>query len=729
MNYTTLKTPGVYVNEVSIFPPSVAQVPTAIPAFVGYTEKHQDVNGDSLQNKPKKISSMVDFVLYYGGAPKLLFDATTGNGVELDVNTNQVVKANNKQNYYLFDSMQMYFANGGGDCYVVSVNKYVEPAGTVDFTAMENGVNVLKEVDEPTMIVFPDGVSMGSNLYKLQQAAMKQCGELMDRVGVFDIMKAEDRSSHDAKVKEFRDSIGMSNLKYAAAYTPWLKVGIQKNAKYRDIKGQIVKAGAGVPVSLSTLVKNFPPAEDATIKGLLTTLDQLVSDNNFIGKRISDFLKKGNAQFSKYAPENMVAPTPTDLPSLQQGFDLLVQSVNNKIAAADAAPTAVNVDAASDELIKMLWQVYNLTFMLDDFGINSANFVQNQKVLENVWTSMSFTAPFTGLGAAPGDNLPAGVFLNKITELAKWDGTLADAATKAVSDTPAAATIQSQAPFAGTYELFNLVAASVDTAILAVAAPGASEPNRLLNQKAAISKIKDLFTYFYSIVSGIEAFAASLEKITEESLLAAWPVYKNIIDGINNNMSLLPPSGAMAGIYARVDNERGVWKAPANVSVTYANGTLINITDAMQESLNVDVDAGKSINAIRVFSGKGTMVWGARTLAGNDNEWRYVPVRRFFNMVEESVKKSTAWAVFEPNDANTWVKVKSMIDNFLTLQWRAGALAGAKPEEAFFVRVGLNQTMTFVDILEGRMIVQIGMAVVRPAEFIVLEFSHKVQTS
>ena len=98
-------------------------------------------------------------------------------------------------------------------------------------------------------------------------------------------------------------------------------------------------------------------------------------------------------------------------------------------------------------------------------------------------------------------------------------------------------------------------------------------------------------------------------------------------------------------------------------------------------------------------------------------------------MVEESVKKSTSWAVFEPNDANTWVKVKSMIENFLTLLWRQGALAGAKPDDAFFVEVGLNKTMTYIDILEGRMIVKIGMAAVRPAEFIILEFSHKIQVS
>ncbi len=145
--------------------------------------------------------------------------------------------------------------------------------------------------------------------------------------------------------------------------------------------------------------------------------------------------------------------------------------------------------------------------------------------------------------------------------------------------------------------------------------------------------------------------------------------------------------------------------------------------------MNVDVNAGKSVNAIRSFSGKGILVWGARTLAGNDNEWRYISVRRFFNMVEESIKKSTYWAVFEPNDANTWVKVKGMIENYLTQKWRDGALAGAIPDEAFFVKVGLGLTMTAQDILEGRMNVEIGMAAVRPAEFIILKFSHKMQES
>ncbi|HPS12550.1 MAG TPA: phage tail sheath C-terminal domain-containing protein [Prolixibacteraceae bacterium] len=215
---------------------------------------------------------------------------------------------------------------------------------------------------------------------------------------------------------------------------------------------------------------------------------------------------------------------------------------------------------------------------------------------------------------------------------------------------------------------------------------------------------------------------ASIESIDNDA-------YNKIKTKINNLPITLPPSAAMAGVYARVDKDRGVWKAPANVGLNYVTKPSVKITHEMQEGLNVDSTAGKSINAIRAFTGKGTLVWGARTLAGNDNEWRYIPVRRFFNMVEESVKKATSQYVFEPNDANTWIKVRAMIENFLTLQWRAGALAGAKQDEAFYVRVGLGQTMTAQDILNGYMHVEIGMAVVRPAEFIILKFSHKLQES
>ena len=205
-------------------------------------------------------------------------------------------------------------------------------------------------------------------------------------------------------------------------------------------------------------------------------------------------------------------------------------------------------------------------------------------------------------------------------------------------------------------------------------------------------------------------------------------LYFDILKSLAKNNIILPPSSSVAGVYCQVDNTRGVWKAPANVSLSFVKEPMVRIDDEDQKDMNV-TGTGKSVNAIRFFSGKGILVWGARTLAGNDNEWRYISVRRFYNMVEESVKKASEPFVFEPNDANTWAKVKGMIENFLTLQWRSGALMGAKPDEAFFVHVGLGETMTALDIFEGRMIVEIGLAVVRPAEFIILKFSHKMLES
>lgn len=212
---------------------------------------------------------------------------------------------------------------------------------------------------------------------------------------------------------------------------------------------------------------------------------------------------------------------------------------------------------------------------------------------------------------------------------------------------------------------------------------------------------------------------------------AAAKVMSAILNGVDAERALhpivLPPSAAMAGVYATVDRERGVWKAPANVSVNAVVQPTIAVNDDTQAGLNVDTTGGKSINVIREFPNKGSIVWGARTLAGNDNEWRYVPVRRLFLVVEESIQKSTGHFVFEPNDAGTWTKLKAMIENYLTRLWREGGLAGANPEQAFFVNVGLGSTMTSADILEGKLIVEVGMAAVRPAEFVILRFSHILQ--
>jgi len=213
-----------------------------------------------------------------------------------------------------------------------------------------------------------------------------------------------------------------------------------------------------------------------------------------------------------------------------------------------------------------------------------------------------------------------------------------------------------------------------------------------------------------------------------KSLVAMSPLYGSILGAMTQRLNLLPPAAAMAGIYTMVDNSRGVWKAPANVSLSAVVSPAVNISHDEQEDLNVTTQ-GKSINAIRSFIGEGTLVWGARTLDGNNLDWRYINVRRTMIMLEESVRLATKAYVFEPNDANTWVTIKSMIRNFLTGIWKRGGLAGAIPDEAFSIHVGLGETMTSEDILEGILRVTVLVAVSRPAEFIEITFQQQMQKS
>ncbi|OYQ36284.1 phage tail protein [Niveispirillum lacus] len=213
------------------------------------------------------------------------------------------------------------------------------------------------------------------------------------------------------------------------------------------------------------------------------------------------------------------------------------------------------------------------------------------------------------------------------------------------------------------------------------------------------------------------------------ALTNASKTYALIIKQVMNVANLLPPSGAMAGVYTVNDNTAGVWNSPANTSIVGAASLPIKLTDSQQANLNVDAVSGKSINAIRFFNGQGILVWGARTLDGNSLDWRYISVRRTMIFLEQSVKLAARAYVFALNNANTWAAVKSMISSFLTDVWKQGGLLGAKPNDAFSVSVGLGTTMTAEDLLNGYMRVTVLVCVVRPAEFIEITFQQQMAKS
>lgn len=224
--------------------------------------------------------------------------------------------------------------------------------------------------------------------------------------------------------------------------------------------------------------------------------------------------------------------------------------------------------------------------------------------------------------------------------------------------------------------------------------------------------------------------ATSKEEIgsLQSTLKVVSPKLNSILTEMAEVLNLLPPSSGMAGIYAMVDSSINVAKAPANLSLGSVISPSVQITTNTQEELNLPLN-GKAINAIRTFQGKGVLVWGARTLDGNSQDWRYISVRRTMTFIEQSIKAAAEGYVFEPNTTTTWSTLKATVTNFLLNQWQSGILAGQSPDDAFSVSIGLGTTMTPNDILDGVLKLTVKVAIVRPAEFIVITFEQQQQKS
>lgn len=593
MATSNVKTPGVYIQEISTLGSSVVPVGTAIPAFIGYTEK-------GAQNTPTCITSLIEYQQAFGGSFQEQYSISIDSAGIVTATPDSISGALSP--YTLFYHMQMFFANGGGTCYIISVGNYdTEASLPIDRDALLDGVAKAEEVDEVTLLVVPEvlnmsGLTVDADIKSVYDAMLSQCNKLKDRFCVFDVKSTGDPS---ADALTFRNNnIGANYLNYGSAYYPPLNTVLTRTYSDDDV---IISSDARA-----------------------TTFTYATEPNN----RLSTVLGGIGRYMSITIDSSLPTPT-TPAPSSTDTVTVSVSGI-----------TAIFTGGV-------------------DFPIATGG---------------------------PNDNKE-----------------IAAALIDAINNHPT---------------LSIVARAQLDSTTIAndklyiVTRNGSIEAG---DPDVTITSVNDDWTTQTSPAGGA---LNSQNTALYNSINAA-------IEGISS--LTLPPAATICGIYTAVDNDRGVWKAPANVGITNIIGPEFMITDAQQSGLNVDATSGKSINAIRTFVGRGTIVWGARTLEGNSNEWRYIPVRRLFIMVEESAKKASEFVVFEANDKNTWNRVKAMIGNFLTDLWRQGALAGDKPDQAFFVQVGLGETMTAQDILEGKMIVTIGLAAVRPAEFIILQFMHKVQ--
>ena len=256
-----------------------------------------------------------------------------------------------------------------------------------------------------------------------------------------------------------------------------------------------------------------------------------------------------------------------------------------------------------------------------------------------------------------------------------------------------------------------------DVSLMAV--PGITSPNVQLSLVAHCERLASRFAVL-DMPKDAKSVADLMNhrNIVDSDYCAMYHPWLEVYDPLDKRNTYIPPSGSVLGIYARSDNTRGVHKAPANETVANCTGLSVTYNTAEQDMLNPN-----GVNLIRRFPGQGIRVWGART-ASSKPLWKYVNVRRLFIFLEESIKANTNWVVFEPNDELLWIRVRRTIEVFLEGVWRSGALAGATTADAFFVNIGTN-TMTQDDIDNGRLICVIGVAPVKPAEFVIFRLTQK----
>lgn len=496
------KTPGVYVEEIPKFPPSIAPVETAIPAFIGYTEKAMK-NGASLNLKPTQIESIAEYETYFGGSPSQ--DVT----VKLNSN-NEFVSAEANAKLYMYDSLRMFYANGGGKCYIISIGDYNITADKQHFL---NGLEKLSIEDEPTIILCPDAASLGgTDLYDIQVEGLIQSAKLMDRVVVCDLKNSTEFKDD---VQEFRDKVGINNLKYGAAYGPWMNVSLPRSLFRRNL-----------------ILKNSDTNGLISLKSLTSDTDiiSLIDELLLVEQTIADTSQAETTihidGFDKF------------LKSLIDGYNITsndaeteIKKITDFIIDVLLATKDIHTNAPSP-----LSNRFKIKTDIDNY-INSSGIKDAMQTMIDHHIALDTAHSITLIGHVNASD--AATFIDNL------DISIADIDFSPDYNGITAPTPRPQCDFA--------------------------LPSVLAAANAAVS----MFRF-------VQATERGYEKTLNDSLSASFGFYKQLAAKASEALNMLPPSGAIAGVYASVDRDRGVWKAPANVSLNAVIGPAVKISHDQQ---------------------------------------------------------------------------------------------------------------------------------------------------
>ncbi|KAF7785715.1 hypothetical protein PRUB_a0080 [Pseudoalteromonas rubra] len=672
---TQYKTPGVYVEEKNAFGSSIVANETAIPIFFGYTEKAQMTNGDDIPavtsadggdevSMPVLVDSILTYQEHFGGEDKTgTMKVTEDNGefrAEIKKGTTKYTPS------YMYPSISNFFANGGGKCYIVSLGNYDSFNDIAAIPDMGLFKEAIEYAETATLIAIPDLIRFGeAKYYDRCSALLNYLEESKRQFLIMDVIQNSDSniySTNDAIA--FREHVSGA-VRYGAGYFPYLK-------------------------SLT------PYAYDKDTTTFNGTLLSVLSIN---GYSYSGEYKNNDED---------------EIPVLVAKYNNKSPTTTPKLTVKGGATEESSVTATGEDKNEVVVTVGTNGMTPDDF--------QRKWIKDQEGWQLTCLADIT-----PPENEKPGTFNEDDPWITESDASF-PLILKRSGGLPKNSTVSANIA-AG--EAFSVAEANNNTLTITIETADVNKitaeqllnkVNTFLGQSGNESAAED---YQFAVNSKFTGQVKGGETATLVRVAAPDNATVNKVENfLAQNYIDMPPSPFMAGIYSRVDNAQGVWIAPANVSPVGVTAPLIDITRNQQEGLNVDASSGKSINAIRSFTGRGTLVWGARTTDGNSLDWRYINVRRLFIAMETDISKALEAYVFKPNEHNTWVEIKIMIEAYLFGLFERGAFAGETPEQSYQVMIGQGETMSEQDILDGFMKVSIKVAPLRPAEFIVLTFSQ-----
>lgn len=715
--------PGVFVEEVSYRAKSIEGVSTTTTGFVGPT-RYGPVRGE-----PELVTSLVEFERIYGGRSQLEF-------------------ADGPIDNYMWHAVRAFFEEGGKRLYVsrvfggdaaaaraVGANLYPpvnmalrarypgnagEARVTLQFFLSQNrysvsGGKALLSASRDRDVVYVSGVGAKADLYLLRRDVTKDLwtfdnGQTGNAKSTFELQEA--LAGNDVRIHTLTASLQVQapdeGLPFFAA------AGLALDPAH---------VSKGEPDSLFAhfAEKHASESKARLIPIVIGPLDaaggaaqrKIADDQEVAFKAQSDALAAVTTQADK------------DAAAAKKKF-------NDAKAASDAAPDDADLATKLEEARQADEEEAAKAASAKEVSDAAASRLKGAQALAG---TAKTTAEALAAGALDGLQVARAFLVANPAGGAFTLAGLGEAAAKPKG--PVAETTyflgngsDGTAPGAIDYEgkmgeddvPSGLVALEAMEDISIVAAPGSSV-DEALGQPVANALIAHArrMQYRIAVIDSVRdhsiAEVRNYRAQFDSSRAAFYYPWVRTVDPLTGQENHFPPSGFVSGIYARNDVERGVFKAPANEVVNLATGFERFITRPQQEVLNPE-----GINCFRFFEGRGMRLWGARTMS-SDPEWKYVNLRRYFAFVERSIDKGTQWAVFEPNGERLWANVRATISDFLFNEWQNGALLGEKPEKAFFVKCD-RSTMTQNDLDNGRLVCLVGLAPLRPAEFVIFRIGQ-----